>query len=329
MRVCFQFLWDHCSLSLGISLTLLFLLCRKYFHLPFPSSTSPPDIFLLGTAKSGTTALYHRLIQHPMICNRPTKELHFFDTSTESTLHHSTYAKLFESCPPHLLTIDATPSYFRDNVSFKNIQNFYTISELSQKKYIIILRDPVEREISWFYHMKRKCIKFHSTKQAPSPRYQCLLNKSEEASYHFEEYLFSDRFQPWGSMYLHQLKRWLMILPRQQIFIVEMTSLLTCTSLALKRIFAFLNLPTLEPPSTFEKSKLTYQSSYHRNISAKATIYLQCLYRNEMINLLIYLKESKTQYELEFQGFGLANCLNDSIHTLLRASYNQVRLSKS
>lgn len=307
--------WNHgCCLPLSLSLILLSFICCWYtfspssFSLPSPSlsSTSPPDVFLLGTAKSGTTELYHLLyhllIQHPKICHHPTKELHFFDRNI-SSFDPTSYWQMFRNCPRHLLMIDASPNYFRDNVSFYNFKKFYTASEIRNKKYILILRDPIAREISWFYHVKRKCLQFHTTQQKPPPRYKCLANKSDEITTNFEEYLFSDRFQPWGSMYSHQLQRWLTIIQRKQIFILEMNTLWKSTSLVLNRIFAFLNLPTIHSISSFDKRKENYQSSYNKTVGSKSMTYLRHLYSHEMMNLLTYLKESKTPYELEFQGF--------------------------
>ena len=286
-------------LSLVLIIYMYFFLMNILTFASVSNHRSYPDIFLLGTSKSCTTELYHLLIQHPQICKRSTKEIHFFDDS-HAFNESIPYKEQFRYCSSDQLTIDGTPRYFRDNTSFQNFKRYYSPSEIANKKFILILRDPIGREVSWYHHVKLKCL-LHGN--IPKARYECLANKTIEKSESFEQYLRSHRFDPWGSKYFSQLRRWLTLISRQQLFVVQMQTFLRNTTTVLSKIFLFLNISSMPISNNFEERKLHYRSSYNSNVGRTSLEYLRQLYKNEMLNLHSYLKGTKTPYEMEFECF--------------------------
>lgn len=124
-----------------------------------------PNLFILGAQKSGTTWLHQALNEHPEIYLSEKKEIHFFNTKSnfikgfDYYLNHFSSAKsekyIGESTPNYLWVSNYKPEYLNRgcNPKFmsaipKRIKKFLG----EDLKFIVLLRDPVERAISAFYH---------------------------------------------------------------------------------------------------------------------------------------------------------------------------------
>lgn len=117
-----------------------------------------PNFLIIGAAKSGTTALYHYLKQHPDIFMSPTKETEFFafegeqldfrgpgDTPRRSITQVEDYQAQFQAVSHQKAIGEASPLYLYSLKAPERIWH-YTPSA----KLITILRDPVERAYSQF-----------------------------------------------------------------------------------------------------------------------------------------------------------------------------------
>jgi hypothetical protein len=125
-----------------------------------------PHFFIVGAQKSGTTWLWEMINQHPDAELPPKKEYHFFSKSYEYNNGLEKYLQIYEKISPLKVTGEASTSYLYDRVrknvhmEQKNVEvdyNLPTIPELIIKnfpniKIIIILRDPVKRAVSAYYH---------------------------------------------------------------------------------------------------------------------------------------------------------------------------------
>src|SRR6266545_4653829 len=123
----------------------------------------PPEAFLIGAMKAGTTTLAFLLGQHPRVTlSRPT-ECDYF------TRHHvrgvQWYRSLFAG-PPDAVLLDASNSYScapvderavpPESSDFPHIGVPGRIHALNpHAKFIYILRDPVTRTYSDYWHMVR------------------------------------------------------------------------------------------------------------------------------------------------------------------------------
>ena len=105
-----------------------------------------PDFFILGAQKAGTTTLYDVLCQHPEIHPARTKELAYFDRYHGRGL--GWYKANFPSDGG--LTGEATPDYLFDPDARARI-----VETLPKAKFIVLLRNPVDRAISQYFHAKR------------------------------------------------------------------------------------------------------------------------------------------------------------------------------
>jgi hypothetical protein len=119
----------------------------------------PPDVYLIGAQKSGTTTLAYLLSQHPEICVAKSKEPHFFTYCWQKGL--SWYESEFPNYQ-ETICIDASTTYSmavlsaekNSRSSKKYLQNvpekIYSLKP--NAKFIYLLRDPIERTYSAYWH---------------------------------------------------------------------------------------------------------------------------------------------------------------------------------
>lgn len=112
--------------------------------------TQWPNLFVVGVMRGGTTSLWGYLDQHPEIFMSPVKEPHFF-TKAGAWLapQYSTereYLDLFSGAQERVRG-EASASYFTDGDSPAAIKR-----ACPDTKILVILRDPVERAHSHYWH---------------------------------------------------------------------------------------------------------------------------------------------------------------------------------
>ena len=106
----------------------------------------------IGAAKSATTSLFNILKQHSSISVSSFKEPHFFDNSVNYNKGiRWYYDSYFKKAKPNNLLGDFTPTYLSSLDSPKRIQQ--TLG--AKIKFIVILRNPVDRAYSHYLHSKR------------------------------------------------------------------------------------------------------------------------------------------------------------------------------
>jgi hypothetical protein len=121
-----------------------------------------PDFFIAGTMKGGTTGLYGALCHHPQMWPRLPKEIHYY------SLHHDRgsdwYASFFRDCPRGLLTGEASPTYFDTCTLAPTVERMR--ADHASTPCLVLLRDPVERAISHFFHERQHDPSVTSTLEA-------------------------------------------------------------------------------------------------------------------------------------------------------------------
>lgn len=114
----------------------------------------PPNAYLIGAQKAGTTTLAYLLDQHPEISVSKPKETHFFSNNYHKGM--GWYKSKFTN--PANVCIDASTSYSMAPSSGCNKRN--KIPErihvlIPDAKFIYILRNPVERTYAGYWHNVR------------------------------------------------------------------------------------------------------------------------------------------------------------------------------
>lgn len=126
-----------------------------------------PNFLIIGTAKAGTTSLYHYLKQHPEIYMSPQKEPRFFafegrkpafrgpgdqvHLNTTTIINIDDYKALFRSVKYEKAIGEASVIYLYYYDTVPERIKYY----ISDVRLIAILRDPVDRAYSSFLHLVR------------------------------------------------------------------------------------------------------------------------------------------------------------------------------
>ncbi|AGL01031.1 sulfotransferase family protein [Desulfoscipio gibsoniae] len=123
--------------------------------------TFPPNAYLIGAQKAGTTTLAYLLDQHPNISVSKPKETHFFSNNFYKGIdwYKSKFINLNNVC------IDASTSYsmaaLSEGSNLKQSRKQVIDvpkrihSVISDAKFIYILRNPIERTYAGYWHNVR------------------------------------------------------------------------------------------------------------------------------------------------------------------------------
>jgi hypothetical protein len=106
------------------------------------ASTRRPDFFIVGTFKSGTTALYEYLRRHPRVFMPFHKEPHFFGsdlTNHYGRISEKDYLKLFAAAAPGQRVGEASTWYLYSSTAAQEIAEFSPEAQI-----IVLLRNPVD-----------------------------------------------------------------------------------------------------------------------------------------------------------------------------------------
>jgi hypothetical protein len=124
-----------------------------------------PDFIIAGVSRSGTTSLYHALIQHPKIFFPSIKEPFFFNgpyfknynvhKSAISTIDE--YVQLFSGASEEIIGEATTTYLYSFETVIANLKVIYG-SEYKDIKIIIILRNPAERAFSQYKLLVRDAL---------------------------------------------------------------------------------------------------------------------------------------------------------------------------
>ncbi len=195
----------------------------------------PPDFAIIGASKSGTSSLYRYLSEHPQILLPHKKELDFFLRYFEQGIDW--YLAHFPSICDRsdFITGEATPNYLRFPVVPQRIKQC-----CPQLKLIVLLRNPVERAVSWHYHKLNTGLAKGDLASAIATERERLQNLSaaelSAGGYHNPDNLLS-------SLYVYQLQPWIELLGRERFLILKSEDFYDHTADVMQRVFDFLGLP--------------------------------------------------------------------------------------
>lgn len=219
-----------------------------------------PSFLIIGGQKCGTTSLYRYLSEHPLVVPSYRKEVSFFTGNFDKGIDW--YLAQF---PPlesqEKIAGEATPNYIFYPHAPKRVFEFFP-----EIKLVALLRDPVERAISHYYH-NRHMNRILKTKKKREPlslekaiarengrikadvkRLQTDENYNRCSEYNHYSYLTK-------GIYVDQLKRWLEVFPREQLLILKSEDFFKNSNAIVKEVLTFLNLPEFELPEYKQHNK--------------------------------------------------------------------------
>ena len=198
---------------------------------------SLPNFMCIGAAKSGTTTLYDTLRQHANIFAPSFKEPHFFDTPSIYCHGLKWYEKTyFKKVRQEKVVMDITPSYLYEKRAAKRIYN-----DLGKDvKFIVLLRNPIDRAYSHYLHSKRD--------ENESDDFLIALKKEKNRIK--DAQMNNDYLTELRCSYISQgryytmLKNYLEYFPIEQFLILHLEEeFIANRTQSMHRIFSFLGVP--------------------------------------------------------------------------------------
>ena len=215
-------------------------------------SITIPNVLLIGAQKAGTSSVSDWLFSNG-VCSAQSfpgepvyfrKEPHFFDKKSEFSkgIHH--YARRYEGCiisGNDDLIMDATPENLLHADRVYDIYSSVEDDQLSKLKMIVILREPVSRELSLFNHKRSLFIEnsVHDKWYSDVAFKNGTLMDFEQ----YSEILSKDssmlNWLPTGR-YVDHLHKWVSLFTREQLLVLSYEEVIENPTMIQWRIQEFL-----------------------------------------------------------------------------------------
>jgi len=193
---------------------------------------SKPDFIICGVQKSGTTSLQKYLSQHKNIKFQPPgTEIHFFDNPEKYEKGESEFLKFFEEVKSNRLIAQSTASYIYDYVP-ERMSKY-----VPKTKLIFILRNPVDRAYSHFWHANSKYREKLSFEDALKIEHKRI----SKDYWHLINYSYFS-----SGLYMKMIENFLKFYKKEQIHIVILEELKNNIVPEINKICNFLEIPVIE-----------------------------------------------------------------------------------
>lgn len=197
-----------------------------------------PDAVILGAQKSGTSSLHNYLTQQPGVIAPLVKEVHYFDLNYArgETWYRAHFGRRDEAG----INLDSSPYYLFHPAVPERMRPL-----LPDAKLIVLLRDPVRRAYSHYWHEHargREKLSFEAAIDAEPARLEdieaALVRGDIDRSEAHQHLSYLAR----GS-YAEQLERWFALYPRERVLVLRFEDLVRQPLAVLNETLAFLGLP--------------------------------------------------------------------------------------
>jgi hypothetical protein len=189
-----------------------------------------PDFFVVGHSKSGTTALYRMLREHPQIYMPDVKEPRFFGglrappgLTLPSTLEE--YAALFAAASPGQIAGEATPAYLRTETAASEIA-----AANPNARCIAILREPASFVHSFHLNLRKHHLE-------PRKSLRDAIAAENEAGDGKPARRYSDLVR-----YVDQLRRFHAAFPEDQVLVLIYEEFRRDNETVLREVLRFLGV---------------------------------------------------------------------------------------
>jgi sulfotransferase family protein len=190
------------------------------------------DFLVAGAQKSGTTALNYYLKRHPRIALPVKKELHFFDNDELFAGGNVSYDRLYEMfrpTRPGSIAGENSPIYLYWRPALPRIRDYNPAM-----KFIIILRNPIERAFSQWNMQRTRGIEPFDFMEAVREEPRRI---AESAPKQLRRFSYVDR-----GRYAEQLERAFRLFPRERFLVIKYEEFRARQREVVEAVFRFLGL---------------------------------------------------------------------------------------
>ena len=213
-----------------------------------------PDFLIIGAQKAGTSSLFKYLIRHGGYLRPLLKDIYYFDNNFDRGRRW--YLSFFPSLAAKqerereiggpVLTGEGATYYLLHPLAPERVR-----ATFPDVKLIVLLRDPVQRALSHYFHNRRAGGEDAATPEEAFRLEEVRLSGEEERlrrnpsyrSHNFQNFSYLAR-----GRYAEQLERWLAVFPREQLLIECSERFYRETDERFRRICRFLELPERSLP---------------------------------------------------------------------------------
>ncbi|MCB9726333.1 MAG: sulfotransferase, partial [Spirochaetaceae bacterium] len=178
-----------------------------------------PTFIIAGAQKGGTSSLFAHMVQHPHIVSPRTKEIHYFDLAYArgAIWYRSNFTWSSRLEATHSITGEASPYYMYHPLAPERIRAL-----LPDVRLIFLLRNPVDRAISQYFHAVRWSQESLGIMDAFDAEVSRLAGEEDRirrdpgyVSYSHQHHSYVDR-----GRYARQLERFFALFSRDQILVI-------------------------------------------------------------------------------------------------------------
>lgn len=202
-----------------------------------PNVCHKPNFFILGAGKCGTTSLFNSLRQHPEIFLPSMKEPTFFCDQFQVVTNPVDYFRLFDSVLQEKAVGEASHAYMTNPSSARVLQALFP-----EARFVVILRNPVDRAYSLYHHMRRtgfeKASSFEKALQAEEKRVRSP-SFPKKCRHYYCNYLY---FR--SGLFGAQIERFFALFDPAQFHFLTLDQFRAEPGVSLRQIFSFLDVNT-------------------------------------------------------------------------------------
>jgi hypothetical protein len=199
-----------------------------------------PGAMIIGAMKCGTSSLHNYLVQHPDVVEPLRKEVHYFDVNFGCG--ERWYRAHFGREDEPGLNLDSSPYYLYHPLVPQRAHAL-----LPDARLIVLLRDPVRRAYSQYWHQvhqKRETLSFEDAIAAETDRVGVEAERLARGE--IERSVVHQRFSYLGrGRYAEQLEAWLGVYPAGQLRVWRFEDLIADPLVVTNDVLAWLGLAPL------------------------------------------------------------------------------------
>lgn len=234
--------------------------------------TRAPDYLIIGTMKGGTTALQDFICKHPDVATPEKKEIHYF--SLYPHMSREWYLGHFNGVGENTVG-EASPTYF--DVAYTQAIPRLIKSFNQEIKLILIVRDPVERAVSHFHHLKNinkiKSILDININDFFGRSYSQMLRQSSEIDFCLHQVIDF-------SLYARKFMTYLSVFERKQILVVDSLKLRNDAANTMNSVFRHIGISDFYDPE-FELVKYSSGKGVS-DLESSVREHLDCIFDEDV-----------------------------------------------
>lgn len=215
------------------------------FRYPTRRWRGEPSFFIVGAEKAGTTSLHDYINQHPAVVESHRKEVQYFSRYFYKSWGWYRAHFPFRRHLEKKICGEGSPYYMFHPYTPERIH-----STLPNARIIMLLREPITRSVSQYYHEVAKRRETLSLEEALAAEPQRTAGELERMStptylpFRHEHFSYIAK-----STYADQVQRYFDVFPRDQVMVIQSERFFRDTAAVVREVFSFLRIdPSFVPP---------------------------------------------------------------------------------